>query len=260
VQIVASLRPGVAFSTAEDQIHQLPAFKNMPSTVKEQLSQDEEASQELFESFLVSMGAAVLLIYAVLVLLFVDFIQPLTIMVSLPLSITGALLGLVWTHQALGTMALIGILMLMGLVTKNAILLVDFCLMAMQAGLSRDLAVVQSGKARMRPILMTTFAMISGMVPVAFASGEQGPMAVAVIGGLLTSTLFTLVVVPVVFTLLDDVKQFFVRRFSTHVSVDRTGGSRTLAQSQPVATVHSPVPALHPSGGQSGWQPWRKRP
>ncbi len=124
-------------------------------------------------------------------------------------------MALVVSHQSLGFYALIGIVMLMGLVTKNSILLVEYCLMAMKEGKHRYQAIVESGEARMRPILMTTVAMIAGMSPIALGIGAgseaRAPMAICVIGGLITSTLLTLVVVPVVFTYVDDLQQHFLK-------------------------------------------------
>jgi multidrug efflux pump subunit AcrB len=149
----------------------------------------------------------VLFIYAVLVLLFGDFLHPITIMVALPFSIGGALMGLLITQKAMGLFALIGIMLLLGLVTKNSILLVDYALLNQAEGKPLYKAIVESGVARLRPILMTTIAMISGMVPIAMGIGAgsetRSPMAIAVIGGLITSTLLTLVVVPVIFTYVD---------------------------------------------------------
>ena len=136
-----------------------------------------------------------------------NFLYPIAIMLSLPLSVGGALLGLLLTQNELGLFALIGIVLLMGLVTKNAILLVDFTLAYMKEGKPIFKALVEAGVSRLRPILMTTLSTIAGMSPIALALGADGavrsPMAIAVIGGLITSTLLTLVVVPVMFTYID---------------------------------------------------------
>ena len=145
-------------------------------------------------------------------LLYNDFFHPFTIMLSLPLSIGGALIALVVCQEPLGLYALIGIVMLMGLAIKNSILLVDYCLMAEAEGTPREEAVLESGEARMRPILMTTVAMIAGMLPIALGVGAgaeiRQAMAIAVIGGLITSTFLTLLVVPVVHTYIDDLERF----------------------------------------------------
>jgi len=129
----------------------------------------------------------------------------------------GALIGLVCLHQSIGLYALIGITMLMGLVTKNAILLVEYGLMAMKNGLPQREAIVLAGETRMQPILMTTIAMIAGMLPIALGLGAgsevRSPMAISVIGGLITSTAFTLIVIPVVFTYIDDFQSWLRRVF-----------------------------------------------
>ncbi len=210
VSIEANLAPGTELGTALKAVRNLPAYKNRPPNVKEQPAGDSEIQRDVFTNFGFAIAAAVLLIYAVLVLLFGGFLQPLTIMMSLPLSLGGALIGLLVFGKSLGIYALIGIIMLMGLVTKNAILLVEYCLMAMQEGRPRYEAIMSAGEARMRPILMTTIAMIAGMMPIALGIGAgsevRSPMAVAVVGGLITSTLLTLVVIPVVFTYIDDLQ------------------------------------------------------
>lgn len=216
VSINASLERGVNLGEALVAVHALPTFKTLPQTVTERPAGDAEIQRDVFAGFAGAMGAAVIGIYAVLVLLFGGFMQPLTIMVSLPLSIGGALMGLIAFRQSLGMYALIGIVMLMGLATKNAILLVEYCLMSMHRGMLRREAIMGAGEARMRPILMTTVAMIAGMMPIALGIGAgsevRSGMAIAVIGGLITSTFLTLLVVPVVFTFVDDVKEFMARR------------------------------------------------
>ncbi|UFP96444.1 efflux RND transporter permease subunit [Gloeobacter morelensis] len=215
VTVGANLLPGTELGPALAQVHQLPVLRNLPAGVSEQLTGDAENQRDVFEGFGFAIGAAVLLIYAVLVLLFGGFLHPLTIMVSLPLSLGGVVLGLLLFGKSLGLYALIGIIMLMGLVTKNAILLVEYGLMAIEAGQPRRSALLQAGESRMRPILMTTIAMIAGMLPIALGLGAgsevRSPMAVAVVGGLVTSTLLTLIVVPVVFTCIDDLQQWLLR-------------------------------------------------
>jgi multidrug efflux pump subunit AcrB len=215
VSIRANLAEGVALGQALEAIRATDAYKAMPKSVQEAPTGDVEIQRDVFQGFAFAMVAAVMLIYAVLVLLYSDFFHPLTIMVSLPLSIGGALIALVVTQQALGLYALIGIVMLMGLAIKNSILLVDYCVTAEAAGVPREQAVVQSGEARMRPILMTTVAMIAGMLPIAMGIGAgaevRQAMAIAVIGGLITSTFLTLLVVPVVHTFVDDLERLVMR-------------------------------------------------
>ncbi|HVP12760.1 MAG TPA: efflux RND transporter permease subunit [Phycisphaerae bacterium] len=165
-----------------------------------------DVMQESFGYLFFALYLAVILIYMVLAAQFESFIHPFTIMLSVPLSIVGALAALIATGMTLSIFTMIGIIMLMGLVTKNGILLVDFTnTLRRRDGLERNAALLKAGPIRLRPILMTTFAMIFGMSPIAlFGSESRSPMAVTVIGGLTTSTLLTLVVVPVVYTLLDD--------------------------------------------------------
>jgi hydrophobic/amphiphilic exporter-1 (mainly G- bacteria), HAE1 family len=214
VTVSANLLPGTELGTALKRINKLSVYQTMEAAgVHQQTSGDAQIQEDVFSNFFSAIFAAVLLIYAVLVLLFGGFLQPLTIMMSLPLSLGGAVIGLLLFGKSLGIVALIGIIMLMGLVTKNAILLVEYCLMAMKSGEPRAQAIMSAGEARMRPILMTTIAMIAGMTPIALGLGAgseaRSPMAVAVIGGLVTSTLLTLIVVPVVFTLIDDMQTKF---------------------------------------------------
>lgn len=208
VSIESTLQPGVTLGQALNTVHELPAFKNKPESVKEISAGDAEVQKDVFSGFASAMAAAVFLIYAVLVLLFGGFLQPLTIMVAMPLSLGGAILGLLLGHQSLGMYGLIGIIMLMGIVTKNSILLVEYCIVAQQRGMTQYEAIIESARSRMRPILMTTIAMIAGMAPIALGFGAgaeaRAPMAIAVIGGLVTSTLLTLIVVPVVYSLIDN--------------------------------------------------------
>lgn len=155
-----------------------------------------------------SLTLAIVFIYLILASQFGSFLQPLAIMLSLPLSLIGVMLGLMVTRGTFNIMSMIGVIMLMGLVTKNAILLIDFANKARERGADRRAALIDAGELRLRPIVMTTLAMIFGMLPTALALGAgaefRAPMAHAVIGGLITSTLLTLVVVPVVYTYLDD--------------------------------------------------------
>jgi hydrophobic/amphiphilic exporter-1 (mainly G- bacteria), HAE1 family len=163
-----------------------------------------------------AMLLAVVFIYLILASLFGSFVQPLAIMIALPLSFIGVALALLLTKGNISVMAMIGIIMLMGLVTKNGILLIDFTNQQRSQGMSRSEALRTSARIRLRPIIMTTVAMIFGMIPLALAIGEgaeqRAPMARAVIGGLITSTLLTLFVVPVVYTILDDVAAWATKR------------------------------------------------
>lgn len=217
VTVSANLIPGVSVGTATDYIEKNVVPKlDLPKSITLDISGQAEQQRDSFSGFGQAMIMGVMLIFFILALQFSSFLHPLTIMFSLPLSIIGAMLGLIVFNKELGMMSLIGIIMLMGIVTKNAILIVDFVLTMRDRGYSRTEAVLRGAQVRLRPILMTTAAMVLGMLPMALGIGAgaefRSPMAVVVIGGLLTSTGLTLVVVPVAYTLLDDLKEFFMRR------------------------------------------------
>ena len=187
----------------------LPTMKNLPPVVKQAELGDTQMMEELFASFGLAMAIGVLCIFAVLVVLFRDFLQPITILAALPLSIGGAFILLLLTGKSFSMPSLIGLLMLMGVVTKNSILLVEYAIVARRDhGLSRFDALIDACHKRARPIVMTTLAMGFGMLPIAFGFGAdpsfRSPMAVAVIGGLMTSTVLSLLVVPAVYTYVDD--------------------------------------------------------
>ncbi|MEO1004568.1 MAG: efflux RND transporter permease subunit [Cyanobacteria bacterium J06638_38] len=212
---------GLSLGDAIAEIRALPAMQSLPSEVKEEPSGDAEIMRDIFGSFAGALGLAILCIYAILVLLYNNFVYPMAILVALPLSVGGALLGLLVTQKELGLFALIGIVLLMGLVTKNAILLVDFALAGLKEGKNQRRAVIAAGVSRLRPILMTSISTIAGMMPIALELGADGevrsPMAIAVIGGFTTSTLLTLVVVPVLFTYVDS----FIRGTSKFLGLNR---------------------------------------
>jgi hydrophobe/amphiphile efflux-1 (HAE1) family protein len=212
VNIGANLE-GVSLGTAIGQIRSLPAMKSLPPEVTEEPFGDARIMRDIFSRFLGALSLAIIAIYGILVLLYNNFLYPLAILTSLPLSIGGTLIALLITQKELGLYALIGIVLLMGLVTKNAILLVDFALASMKEGTPRFKAVLESGVSRLRPIIMTSVSTIAGMLPIALALGADGeirsPMAIAVIGGFTTSTLLTLVVVPVIFTYIDSFYRWF---------------------------------------------------
>jgi multidrug efflux pump subunit AcrB len=198
-----------------DEAMALPTLRSLPSGVRLAQQGDAQEMQALFASFGLAMGIGVLCIYMVLVLLFRDFMQPITILAALPLSIGGAFVLLLLTDKSFSMPSLIGLLMLMGIVTKNSILLVEYAIMARRHGMSRFDALVDACHKRARPILMTTIAMGAGMLPIAIGWGSdpsfRSPMAVAVIGGLITSTLLSLLVVPAVFTYVDDAEHLLGR-------------------------------------------------
>ena len=209
---------GISLGEGLEAVRALPAMNPLPPSVEEQPSGSAEIMQDIFGGFLEALSLAVLCIYAILVLLYNNFLHPLTILVALPLSIGGALLALLLTQKELGLFALIGIVLLMGLVTKNAILLVDCTLANQQQGLKQFNAVLDAGVSRLRPILMTTISTVAGMMPIGLELGAGGevrsPMAIAVIGGFSTSTMLTLVVVPVLFTYIDGFQRSVFRLFT----------------------------------------------
>ncbi|MDR0902731.1 MAG: efflux RND transporter permease subunit, partial [Opitutaceae bacterium] len=194
----------------------LPVMQNLPETVSLVEQGDTQNMSEMFESFGAAMLVGLLCVYAVLVLLFHDFLQPVTILAAIPLALGGALLPLVVTGSSFSMAAILGLLMLMGIVTKNSILLVEYIIMSRGKGMGRAGAVTEACRKRVRPILMTTFAMTGGMLPcvLGLSGGDSSfrfPMTVVVVGGLATSTLLSLVVIPVAYTLLDDITVFITR-------------------------------------------------
>ncbi len=203
------------------KIRDLPIFKNLPTGVQIVEVGQAQYMQELFTSFVLAMVAGIMLVFAVLVLLFARLFQPITILSALPLSIGGAVLGLVVTGSPFSIATVLGILMLMGLVAKNSILLVEFAIEEMRAGKDRLTALVEAGHKRARPIVMTSVAMIAGMLPLALGlAGDaalQGQMAIAVIGGLVTSTALTLVMVPAAFTWMDDLERWLGRKIGQRI-------------------------------------------
>jgi hydrophobe/amphiphile efflux-1 (HAE1) family protein len=241
VVIGADLVGNTPLGRALEQIMAQPAVKRLPAHVEIRQFGDAEIMTEVFEGFAKAMASGIMMVYAVLVLLFGSFLQPVTILFSLPLSIGGAILALAVTAQPISLPVVIGVLMLMGIVTKNAIMLVDFAIEEMKRGVPRLDAIVDAGRKRARPIIMTTIAMIGGMLPSAFGLGSGGefraPMAIAVIGGLLSSTLLSLVFVPAVFSVMDDIAATswgFFRRFvaeadepaAPDLAIKRQGGPR----------------------------------
>jgi multidrug efflux pump subunit AcrB len=236
VAIEADLN-GVALGTAMDQIYALPALTHLPQGVHLVETGDARVMKELYTNFSIAMTTGILMVFAVLVLLFARVLQPITILSSLPLSIGGAVLALALTRHPVSLGVMIGFLMLMGIVAKNSILLVDFAIEEMRAGKDRLTAILEAGHKRARPIIMTTVAMVAGMMPVALGFGGdeafRGPMSIAVIGGLITSTGLTLVVVPAAFTLIDDIERWLGPKF----------GRVLIAQPTPASAPSRPHPA-----------------
>jgi HAE1 family hydrophobic/amphiphilic exporter-1 len=198
------------------------------------LSQGGETrdQQKIFAQIFVAIGVAIMLMYFVLVVQFGSFLEPLSIMLSLPLSLIGVMLAMLATNTTLNLMSLIGVILLMGIVAKNAILLVDFAKWSEEAGMRRREAIIEAGRVRLRPILMTTFALIAGMMPIAIGAGEgadfRAPLGRAVIGGVITSTILTLLVIPTFYEILTDWRDWLSAR---------------LTGKAPVAHHASPAPA-----------------
>jgi multidrug efflux pump subunit AcrB len=216
--IGASLPVGVALGTAKERINEVMAGLQLPAGAELRESGDAEVQNELMASFGKAMILGLMLVLTVLILLFKSVIQPFTILLSLPLAIGGVAAALILTDAALSMPVLIGILMLMGIVTKNAILLIDFVIEMRRQGMPRLQAVIEAGHKRAQPIVMTSIAMSAGMLPSALGVGEGGafraPMATAVIGGIIVSTVLSLVVVPSFYLIMDDLSRLLSRFFS----------------------------------------------
>ncbi|APW40160.1 RND transporter [Rhodoferax koreense] len=218
---------GLPLGDVKEAVQKLPAVQSLPPGVKVVEIGDAEVMGELFASFGLAMLTGVLCIYIVLVLLFKDFLHPVTILCALPLSLGGAFVGLLIAQKSFSMPSLIGLIMLMGIATKNSILLVEYAIEARRGhpardghpavpGMSRWDALLDACHKRARPIIMTTLAMGAGMLPIALGLGAadpsfRSPMSIAVIGGLITSTVLSLLVVPVVFTYVDDLEQWLRR-------------------------------------------------
>jgi hydrophobe/amphiphile efflux-1 (HAE1) family protein len=210
-----------ALSSARERFLEVVDQQKLPEGVKLQPSGDAEIQDEVATGFTTAMATGLMIVFGVLVLLFGSVAQPVTILLSLPLSFGGVVLALLATNNPVSMPVYIGLLMLMGIVTKNAIMLVDFAVEEVARGVERFEAVIDAGRKRARPIVMTTLAMVAGMIPSALALGDGGefrsPMAIAVIGGLLVSTVLSLVFVPSFFTVMDDIGAVLWRVFGRFV-------------------------------------------
>ncbi|PZQ96649.1 MAG: ABC transporter permease [Cereibacter sphaeroides] len=219
--IGANLPVGVALGTATARFNEIVDSVKLPPTVRVQESGDAEVQAELTASFGNAMLMGLMLVLTVLILLFASVIQPFTILLSLPLAIGGVAAALILTNNPVSMPVLIGILMLMGIVTKNAILLVDFAVEMRAQGMDRFAAVIEAGHKRARPIVMTSIAMSAGMLPSALGVGEGGsfraPMATAVIGGIIVSTVLSLVIVPAFFLIMDDLARLLSWMFGRFI-------------------------------------------
>ena len=199
---------GIVSGEAAARVNQLESVRNLPDGVRQTPAGDAEFMAELATGFAMAFVSGLMLMYAVLVLLFKSFSYPITIMASLPLAIGGAIVGLVIGQSSFSMPSLIGFLMLMGIAAKNSVLLVDYIIIAEKGGMRRWDAIMDAAHKRARPIIMTTFAMGAGMVPIAMGWGAdvefRQPMAIAVLGGLISSTFLSLLFIPPIFTIVDD--------------------------------------------------------
>ena len=209
---------GAEFGTALKEIAKLPTMANLPQGVKQVKFGQDEAMEELVQNFVLAVLAGVMLVFAVLVLLYKRVLPPFVNMGSLLLAPLGAVIALILTGNIITMPVYIGLLMLFGIVAKNSILLVDFAIEEMRHGVDRETAIIDAGHKRAQPIVMTTVAMVAGMLPIAVGlhgdASFRAPMAISVIGGLTLSTLLTLLIVPAGFTLADDMERWIGPRFS----------------------------------------------
>ncbi|MCB8837280.1 efflux RND transporter permease subunit [Aurantimonas sp. VKM B-3413] len=206
---------GLTLGEAQKAVHGLPVMQDLPNGISQKAQGDIKRMNEMFSGFEMAIGTGILLMFATLALLFNSFLQPITILTALPLSIGGAF-GFLWlTGSSVAISVLIGVLLLMGIAAKNSILLVEYAIVARRAGTDRMTALMDAARKRARPIIMTSIAMGAGMAPIALGIGadaeSRAPMAVAVIGGLVSSTLLSLVYVPVVYTVIDDIERVLGR-------------------------------------------------
>ena len=227
IVIGADLAPGLVSGNAQQKIDALPAIKNMPQGVRKIIQGDAKWQAELFNNFAIAVVAGLLLVFSTLVLLYRRFLSPLVNMSSLLLAPLGGVLGLWIAGMPISMPVLIGLLMLLGLVAKNSILLVDFAIEEMDHGVEKTAALMDAGRKRAQPIVMTTVAMVAGMVPTALSLSGDGawraPMGVVVIGGLILSTMLTLLIVPAGFSLADSVEKRLGRFFSRNLLTYRPG-------------------------------------
>jgi HAE1 family hydrophobic/amphiphilic exporter-1 len=237
---------GVPMSVARERFLKVIDDQNLPASVRLQPSGDAEIQDEVANGFITAMGTGILIVLGLLILLFGSVFQPVTILLSLPLSFGGVALSLLVTDNSISMPVYIGLLMLMGIVTKNAIMLVDFAIEEIAHGVERREAIIDAGRKRARPIIMTTLAMAAGMLPSAFALGDGGefraPMAIAVIGGLLVSTMLSLVFVPSFFTVMDDFGWLMQRIFGRFVGPRDEPGSEAQSLAGSIIPEHRPLP------------------
>ncbi|MCM5557241.1 efflux RND transporter permease subunit [Pleomorphomonas sp. JP5] len=248
VKVGTDMMPGFTSGQGLDEINALPAVKAFPAGVTIQNTGDAEIQAEIFEAFAVAMIAGLTIVFIVLILLFNSVFQPITILGSIPLSIGGVVVALLVTGYAVSMPVIIGILMLMGIVTKNAIMLVDFAVERQKHGLSEAEAIIDAGRKRARPIVMTTIAMVAGMYPAAHGGGQgaefMAPMAIAVIGGLLVSTVLSLVFIPSFYLMINRLNRAIGWVFGKLADPNESDETENEAETgAPPPAAHSQVPA-----------------
>ncbi len=211
VILEANLEDNFSLGQAVEAVNKLPAMQKLPPGVTQESFGGAKVMKQIFDGFATALLLAILCIYSILVLLYNNFLHPLSIMAALPFCIGGALVALMIAQKPLGIYALIGMVLLMGIVTKNSILLVDYTIVNLQEGKTQREALIEAGVSRLRPIIMTSLATIVGILPLSLGLGAglevRQPMGVAIIGGFTTSTLLTLVVVPVIFSYIDSLEK-----------------------------------------------------
>ncbi|HWW58680.1 MAG TPA: efflux RND transporter permease subunit [Sphingopyxis sp.] len=241
IVIGADLAPGLVTGEAQKKIDALPAVKTMPQGIRKVIQGDAKWQAELITNFMIAVVSGLLLVFSTLVLLYRRFLSPLVNMSSLLLAPLGGLLGLLITGMEISMPVYIGLLMLLGIVAKNSILLVDFAIEEMDHGVEKNAALLDAGRKRAQPIVMTTVAMVAGMVPTALSLSGDGawraPMGVVVIGGLILSTMLTLLIVPAGFSLADSIEKRLGRFFSSNLLTYRKGDD----------TKPHAAPAPHPA-------------
>jgi HAE1 family hydrophobic/amphiphilic exporter-1 len=216
--VVEANTQGRSLGEVNSDIDRLLKTFTLPPGYRFSAGGEVKDQREVFGKILSALGVAVLLMYLILVMQFGSFLEPVAIMVSLPLSLIGVVLMLLITGDTLNIMSMIGVILLFGIVAKNAILLIDFAKWGQEQGKPRRQAIIEAGRVRLRPIMMTTLALIAGMIPVAIGRGEgadfRSPLGRAIIGGVITSTVLTLVVIPTVYEILDDWRLALVNLFN----------------------------------------------
>lgn len=276
VTVGAAMTAGHATGEGLEAMMALPEAKKLPVGVRIQPTGDTEIQDEVFAGFAYAMGAGIMMVFVVLILLLGNVFLPITILASLPLSVAGVVLALQATQNPVSMPVVIGILMLMGIVTKNAIMLVDFAVEQEKHGMPQREAIVDAGRKRARPIVMTTIAMVAGMMPAAYAAGEGGefraPMAIAVIGGLIVSTVLSLLFIPSFYTIMDDVGRWTGKAFAwilrpnspdeddaaavpghpSDVAVAVPGGHAANPHAPGGHAAHAHAPGGHAQGGHGG--------